>query len=96
MNNTQRQNIMKNITLKSDPRYLDFWIEDGRGQLDDALDTAKQLQDSNLIMYALLEKMDAVRNNNKLSASQRSNQLQQLQQSYAKYQQEAQKSNANN
>ena len=94
--NTQRQNIMKNITLKSDPRYLDFWIEDGRGQLDDALDTAKQLQDSNLIMYALLEKMDAVRNNNKLSASQRSNQLQQLQQSYAKYQQEAQKSNANN
>lgn len=91
--NTQRKNIMKNITLKSNTRYLDFWIEDGRGQLDDALDTAKQLQDSNLIMYALLEKMDAVRNSNNLSASQRSNQLQQLQQDYSKYQQEANKSN---
>lgn len=90
---TQRQNIMKNITLQSDHRYLDFWIEDGRGQLDDALDTAKQLQDSNLIMYALLEKMAAVRNSSKLSASQRSSQLQQLQQDYSKYQQEAKQSN---
>lgn len=45
-------------------------------------------------MYALLEKMAAVRNSNKLSASQRSSQLQQLQQDYSKYQQEAKQRNS--
>lgn len=82
---TQRNNIMKNITLQSNSNYLDFWIMDGRGQLDDALATAKQLQDSNLIMYALLEKMDSVKTNKKLSATKREQQLESLQSQYNKY-----------
>lgn len=83
--NTQRKNIMKNITLQSDLNYLDFWIMDGRGDLDDALATAKQLQDSNLIMYALLEKMDSVKNDKKLDATKREQQLEKLQKEYDKY-----------
>lgn len=83
--NTQRKNIMKNITLQSDSNYLDFWIMDGRGDLDDALATAKQLQDSNLIMYALLEKMDSVKNDKKLDATKREQQLEKLQKEYDKY-----------
>ena len=82
---TQRNNIMKNITLQSNPNYLNFWIMDGRGQLDDALATAKQLQDSNLIMYALLEKMDSVKTNKKLNATKREQQLERLQSQYNKY-----------
>lgn len=82
---TQRNNIMKNITLQSNPNYLNFWIMDGRGQLDDALATAKQLQDSNLIMYALLEKMDSVKTNKKLNATKREQQLESLQSQYNKY-----------
>lgn len=58
---------------------------DGRGQLDDALATAKQLQDSNLIMYALLEKMDSVKTNKKLSPTKREQQLESLQSQYSKY-----------
>ena len=81
---TQRNNIMKNITLQSNPNYLNFWIMDGRGQLDDALATAKQLQDSNLIMYALLEKMDSVKTNKKLNATKREQQLESLQSQYNK------------
>lgn len=82
---TQRKNIMKNITLQSNTNYLNFWIMDGRGQLDDALSTAKQLQDSNLIMYALLEKMDSVKTNKKLNATEREKQLEKLQNQYNKY-----------
>lgn len=82
---TQRNNIMKNITLQSNPNYLDFWIMDGRGQLDNALATAKQLQDSNLIMYALLEKMDSVKTNKKLNATKREQQLESLQKQYNQY-----------
>lgn len=82
---TQRNNIMKNITLQSNTNYLNFWIMDGRGQLDDALATAKQLQDSNLIMYALLEKMDSVKTNKKLSPTKREQQLESLQSQYSKY-----------
>lgn len=83
--NTQRKNIMKNITLQSDSNYLDFWIMDGRGDLDDALSTAKQLQDSNLIMYALLEKMDSVKNDKKLDVTKQEQQLEKLQKEYDKY-----------
>lgn len=83
--NTQRKNIMKNITLQSDPNYLDFWILDGRGQLDEALATAKQLQDSNLIMYALLEQMDSVKNDKSMKASERESKLESLQKQYDKY-----------
>lgn len=82
---TQRKNIMKNITLQSNTNYLEFWIMDDRGQLDDALATAKQLQDSNLIMYALLEKMDSVKNDKKLNATKREQQLEKLQAEYNKY-----------
>lgn len=85
-NHTQRTNILKNVTLNAAPTYLNYWIEDGRGQLDDALATAKQLQDTNLIMYALLGKIDAVKQNKHLSAQKREQQLESLQKQYTHYQ----------
>lgn len=93
---TQRNNIMKNITLQSNTNYLNFWIMDGRGQLDDALATAKQLQDSNLIMYALLEKMDSVKTNKKLNATKREQALESLQSQYNKYNKSLNKNSTNN
>lgn len=78
----QRRNIMKNITLKSDDQYLDYWILDGRGEFDKALSTAKSLEDSNLILYALLQKMDDVKKDKKLKDREREEQLKSLQEEY--------------
>ena len=78
----QRRNIMKNLSLKTEPKYLDYWILDGRGKFDDALSIAKSLEDSNLILYALLQKMDEVKKDKDLKDEKRAELLKQLQEEY--------------
>ncbi|WLR88181.1 type VII secretion protein EssB [Streptococcus iniae] len=81
----QRDVILNNVTLKTDELYLDYWINIGRGFHDDAIDAAKRLDDSDLIIYALVQKMDQVRKDNSLSGTDRESQLSELQSQYDKY-----------
>lgn len=78
----QRRNIMKNLSLKTESKYLDYWIFDGRGKFDDALSVAKSLEDSNLILYALLQKIDEVKKDKDLKEEKREETLKQLQEEY--------------
>ncbi|WP_061423231.1 type VII secretion protein EssB, partial [Streptococcus cristatus] len=48
----QKKVILNNVTLKSDELYLIYWIQIGRNKFEDALDTAKRINDSDLILYA--------------------------------------------
>ena len=82
--NTQRDNIMHNLNIRSKTEYLDFWIQIGRGDFEDALNNARNLEDSNLIKYALLKNMDAVRQNKKLKAEDKQAQLTKLNEEYKK------------
>lgn len=84
----QQRNILKNITLKSDPRYLDFWIQEGRGDFDEAVTTAKSLEDSDLISYSLLQQMKAVKEDKKMKSSKKEDKLQKLQEEYKQVQDE--------
>lgn len=77
--------IMNNVTLKTEELYLEYWIEIGRGNADDALDIAKRLDDSDLILYAIAQEMENVRNDDSLSGSDRESQLDDLQSEYDKY-----------
>lgn len=77
--------IMNNVTLKTEDLYLEYWIEIGRGNADDALDIAKRLDDSDLILYAIAQEMENVRNDDSLSGSNRESQLDDLQSEYDKY-----------
>ena len=81
----QRQVIMNNVSFQSDELYLTYWIEIGRKQLDQAIDTGKRLNDSDLIIYALVQKMKAVREDDKLSGQEREQTLSSLQAEYKKY-----------
>lgn len=87
----QKRNIMQNLTIKSDVDYLNFWIEEGRGNLDQALSIAKKLEDSNLIQYALLEKIEDVRNDPKMKDNKREEMLNKLNEEYKKIQEEIKK-----
>ena len=51
----QKKVILNNVTLKSDELYLIYWIQIGRNKFEDALDTAKRINDSYLIIYALTQ-----------------------------------------
>lgn len=62
LSDKQKVSILNNITLKSDTNYLDYWIENGRGNLDEALDIGKKLEDSDLILYGIMQKIEEVRN----------------------------------
>ncbi|MDW8741857.1 type VII secretion protein EssB/YukC [Streptococcus suis] len=78
-------NILNNVTLKSDEQYLDYWIEIGRGNSQEALDLAKRLDDSDLILYALYQQMEQVRENTTLSGEERETTLDELKAEYQKY-----------
>lgn len=84
----QQRNIMKNITLQSDNQYLDFWIQEGRGDLEEAVITAKSLENSDLISYALLQQMDAIKADKKMKSTKKEEKLQKLQEEYKQVQDE--------
>ncbi|WP_024408003.1 type VII secretion protein EssB [Streptococcus suis] len=85
LSNEQRSVILNNVTLKSDEQYLDYWIEIGRGNSQEALDLAKRLDDSDLILYALYQQMEQVRENTTLSGEERETTLDELKAEYQKY-----------
>lgn len=81
----QKRTIMNNISLRSDENYMDYWIENGRGNLDEALDIGKKLEDSDLILYGLMQKIEQVRHDTSLTGTQREEQIESLESEYKKY-----------
>lgn len=77
--------VLNNISLKSDPNYLLYWIYNGRGNFDKSIDLAKYIDDPSLIIYGLLQKIDTVKNDPKLSGTDREKKVQQYQDQYQKY-----------
>ncbi|KRM22338.1 type VII secretion protein EssB [Latilactobacillus graminis] len=85
LSNKQREAVLNNISLNSNKNYLNFWIEIGRGQLGEALDTAKTTEDNDLILYAITEKMAKIKADPNKSGASREKSLNDLQKSYDKY-----------
>ena len=81
----QKKVILNNVTLKSDELYLTYWIQVGRNRFEDALDTAKRINDSDLILYALTQEIKQVREDGKLSGKDRESKLNTLESEYKKY-----------
>lgn len=67
----QKDNVLKTITLQTDPRYYKYWIYIGRGQAEEALSLARQLEDLDYIMLALLHYEEAVKADLELEAEER-------------------------
>ncbi|MGL5042161.1 MAG: type VII secretion protein EssB [Culicoidibacterales bacterium] len=74
----QKEVVANNISLKSDPNYLLFWIYSGRGNFDEALDVAKSLGDVQLTIYALEKIIDATKANTTISGAVKEEQLTKL------------------
>src|SRR5699024_4496256 len=62
----QRKNIQGNITLQSNKRYFLYWIDIGRGNYQEAIDTARVLEDRDLIVFSLLKQREYVKTDQSL------------------------------
>src|SRR5699024_10290165 len=81
----QRKNIQGNITLQSDKRYFLYWIDIGRGNYQEAIDTARVLEDRDLIVFSLLKQREYVKTDPSLSGKEREDELKQIQQEIDEY-----------
>lgn len=78
LSDTEKETVMKNISLRSDERYLLYWIYNGIGNFDRTIDLAKYMDDPQLIMYALIKKTEQVKNDPELSGAERDDEVGQL------------------
>ncbi|MFC3928399.1 type VII secretion protein EssB [Streptococcus caprae] len=85
LSDEQRTIVLNNVTLKSDELYLDYWITIGRGETETAVDTAKRLDDVDLILYALATQIQETRQNSTLSGQEREEKLDELTSDYERY-----------
>lgn len=80
--------ILRNVSLKSDPDYLLYWIYNGRGEFEQSLEKAKYINDGQLILYGLIKQMEEARNNPELTGTEREEVLNDLQAELARYQEQ--------
>jgi len=78
LNFAQKSEVEENITLITDSLYLDYWIEIGRGDAEQAVDIAKRIGDVELELYALIVEKDSVGNDMNLSGAEKDEKLKSL------------------
>jgi type VII secretion protein EssB len=85
LSDKQKEAILNNISIKSDPNYLLYWIYNGRGDFSQSIDLAKYIDDPQLIMYGLIKQIEQVKNDPDLSGTQREKKVQEYQDQYETY-----------
>ncbi|WP_144555512.1 type VII secretion protein EssB [Bacillus sp. X1(2014)] len=85
LSDDQKEVILKNISIKSDPNYLLYWIYNGRGDFARTIDLAKYIDDPQLIMYGLIKQIEQAKNDPDLSGTEREKKVQKYQEQYDSY-----------
>ncbi|MBV7509287.1 type VII secretion protein EssB [Bacillus sp. sid0103] len=85
LSDDQKEVILKNISIKSDPNYLLYWIYNGRGDFARTIDLAKYIDDPQLIMYGLIKQIEQAKNDPDLSGTERESKVQKYQEQYNTY-----------
>lgn len=81
----QKASVENTLSITGDEAVLTYWVQIGRGRLDDALDNAKGLNDVDLILYAITLLQEQVGADTSLSGTERETRLDELQTEYDKY-----------
>ncbi|MBP1968673.1 type VII secretion protein EssB [Virgibacillus natechei] len=88
LSDDDRTVIMRNVSLNSDENYLMYWIYNGRGNLEESVDTAKYINDPQLIMHGLIQQIEQAQNDPELTGTQRDETVNELEQELADYREE--------
>ncbi|OQP00249.1 type VII secretion protein EssB [Geobacillus sp. 44B] len=84
----QQKVVLNNITLKTDPQYLLYWIYIGRGRSEDALELARAMEDRELIMYGLLKYREEIKADEELSGEEKQQKLEEIDREIEEYEKE--------
>jgi type VII secretion protein EssB len=84
----QRKVVLNNITLKTDPQYLLYWIYIGRGRSEDALELARAMEDRELIVYSLLKYREEIKADEELSGEEKQQKLEEIDREIEEYEKE--------
>ncbi|WP_096186921.1 type VII secretion protein EssB [Evansella halocellulosilytica] len=85
LSDREKEAIMRNVSLRSDVDYLLYWILNGRGYFDEAIEKAMFIDDPQLIMYGLIKQIEQVRNDPQVSGSERDEEVRRLQEELNRY-----------
>ncbi|GAE94507.1 secretion system component EssB/YukC [Gracilibacillus boraciitolerans JCM 21714] len=88
ISDSDKKIIMNNISLNSDANYLLYWIYNGRGNFESAMDKAKYLDDPVLIMHGLIQQIEQAKNDPDLSGAERDDIVNNLQDELFEYKEE--------
>lgn len=81
----QKAAVQNTLSITGDEAVLTYWVQIGRGQLEEALDNAKGLNDTDLILYAITLLQEQVGADPSLSGTDREARLKELQGQYDEY-----------
>ncbi|MFC4024362.1 type VII secretion protein EssB [Oceanobacillus longus] len=84
----QKGNVQNTVTLQSDHRYFLYWIDIGRGNYQEAIDTARLLEDRDLIVYGLLKQREGIKADQSLSGTEREEKLDNIEREIDEYEEE--------
>ncbi len=87
----QKENVRNTISLQSDPMYYEYWINIGRGKAKEALDTARFLEDRDLILFGLLKYREQVKSDSELDSEERQQKLNDIEGEINEYEEEMKK-----
>lgn len=88
LSDEERQSVMKNINLKSNEKYLHYWIYNGLGDFEESIDVAKFLDDPRLIVFGLVMKLEQVQNDPKLTGAERDEETKEIREELNRYTEE--------
>lgn len=78
LSQAQKNNILTDITLKTEDNILLYWINIGRMEYEAAIDMAKRIGSDEMLLYALISYEVSVQNDINLTGEEKSNRLEQL------------------
>lgn len=84
----QKENVRNTVSLQSDPLYYEYWINIGRGKAKEALETARFLEDRDLILFGLLKYREQVKADGDLDSEERQQELNEIESEIAEYEEE--------
>ena len=84
----QKENVRNTVSLQSDPLYYEYWINIGRGKAKEALETARFLEDRDLILFGLLKYREQVKADGDLESEERQQELNEIESEIAEYEEE--------
>lgn len=88
LSDPEKNAIMKNISLSSNENYLYYWIYNGKGDFEESIDTAKYIDDPQLVIYGLIKKLEEVQNDPQLTGAERDEQAKEIRDELNRYTEE--------